>query len=133
MRLFKQLSWLIAAATALFVLQASLCALACLPAETPDSQPSQAHHDSPCHEQAPASDSSEPSTPHDDCGCESSYTAVLASPDQTSSSVHNLVVLPPHLLTAPHEAVTGKTSKLRPSETDLPPPNILLLKSTLLI
>jgi hypothetical protein len=131
--LVKRRNWLIATATALFVLQGPFCAIACLPSFAPDAQVAETHHESSCHGQAPSSKPSEPADSHDDCGCENSYTAILASPDQTFSSVQELVVLPPHFLGAPREAVVSRTTKIWPSETDLPPPNVLLLKSTLLI
>ena len=94
------------------MLQAPLCALLCLQSSSPDAQVAETHHESPCHEQAPSSKPSEPADSHDDCGCENSYTAVLASPDQTSSKVQNLVVLVPHFLGAPLERVVSRTSKV---------------------
>jgi hypothetical protein len=87
----------------------------------------------PCHEQAPTSAPPEPADTHDDCGCGDSYTAVLASADQTFSNVQSSPVLPPTALEVPLNAVFSRTTKVRLSEADLPPPDILLLKSTLLI
>lgn len=134
----KRWNRLIATAAALFVLQAPLCVLACLPSANPEAETAETHQAPSCHEQAPSSESSsstsEPVESDAECGCESAYTAVLASADPTFSlAAQNLVVVPPHAMAAPLEAVLVRTSKVRSTETDLPPPDILLLKSTLLI
>ena len=130
----KRRNRLIATLAALFVLQAPLCVLACLSGGAPDESAVAAHHDSPpCHEQAPTSEPAEPSDSHDDCGCGDSYEAVLATADQTFSNVQNSPVLPPTTHRAPVNAVFSTTTRVRLNEADLPPPDILLLKSTLLI
>jgi hypothetical protein len=122
---------LIAAVVALFGLQAPLCALACL--ELPAASPIAAHGaEPPCHEQ-----SSEPSRSdapaHADCGCERAQDALLTGGGFEASSG-----------AAPFGPVASRAC-LRlpdaarlvalpvPKATDLPPPDILLLESKLLI
>ncbi len=131
----KRRNQLIATLAAFFVLQAPLCVFACLQNAAPDESTTEAHHTSPpCHEEAPSpGSSSEPGNAHEDCGCGDSYTAVLASADQTFSTVQSSPVLPPTALEVPLNAVLSRTTKVRLREADLPPPDILLLKSTLLI
>jgi len=124
---------LIATLAALFVLQAPLCVLACLSGAVPAESSTATPGDSPCHEQAPSSNPSDPADSHDDCGCEDSYTAVLAGADRTFWNIQSAPVLPPHSLEAPLGALASRTKPVQPIETDLPPPDILLLKSTLLI
>ena len=123
----------VAAVAALFVLQAPLCALACLPSSSAMPMADTASSDSsPCHEE-PASSPSEPPSPgHDDCGCSGeSFEAVLASPDTSFTGTSIVAVVPATLTLAGYAG--GNRPFLQPGETDLPPPDILLLKSTLLI
>ena len=130
----KRRNWLIATLAALFVLQTPLCALACLPNAAADEASAEAHHGSSCHEEAPSPrPSSEPRDAHGDCGCGDSYTAVLASADQTFSNVQTSPVIATKELEVPLNAIFSRTIEVRLSEADLPPPDILLLKSTLLI
>ena len=130
----KRRNWLIAILAALFVLQTPLCVMACLPGATADDSAATTHHTvPPCHEQAPPSAPAEPSDAHEDCGCGDSYTAVLASAGLTFSNAESAATLLPTTLEVPRNAVFGRTTRARPGEVDLPPPDILLLKSTLLI
>lgn len=130
----KRRNGLIATLAALFVLQVPLCALACLPNAASAEPTTEAHHDSaPCHEQAGASAPAEPVDAHDDCGCGDSYTAVLGNVDQTFSNVQSSPVIQTKALDEPLDVVFSRTLRVRLSEADLPPPDILLLKSTLLI
>lgn len=123
-----------AAFTALFVLQAPLCALACLPSQPSAAAIEEANHGaSPCHEQAPSSTPSEPSNSHDDCGCADSYTAVLASAEQAPANLPSLTALAPNFLTQELHTSFGWAAHAQPRDASLPPPDILLLKSTLLI
>ena len=126
----RQRSWLVAAVAALFALQTPLCALGCLDFPSPTvAHTSQA--DPPCH-----SDTSHPTPPespdsHDDCGCQLEPDAVVSSGDAPISVVG--------LAQPTGEAFPGRLpSRTRfafsvPGEGDLPPPDILLLKATLLI
>jgi hypothetical protein len=130
----KRRNWLIATLAALFVLQTPLCVLACQLNAAPDEAGAEAHHASSCHEEAPSPrSSSEPRDAHGDCGCGDSYTAVLASADQTFSNVQTSPVIATKELEVPLNAIFSRTIEVRLSEADLPPPDILLLKSTLLI
>ena len=141
----KRRNWLIATLAALFVLQAPLCVLACLTNATQDESTAEALHASPppCHEQAPhtqaphtqapTSAPDKPADTHNDCGCEDSFTAVLASADKTFTNVQTSQVIATKALEDPVGAVLRSTIDVRLSEADLPPPDILLLKSTLLI
>ncbi|MCR9095708.1 MAG: hypothetical protein NXI30_15915 [bacterium] len=132
----KRRNWLIATVAAVFVLQAPLCVFACIPGSGSDAEMAAGEHEMPsCHEQAPAASDTpnQPAESHDECGCESSYSAVLVSPDQTLSNAQNIVALPPRVLATPLAQLSTRTSTVWANKTDLPPPNILLLKSTLLI
>jgi len=130
----KRRNRLIATLTALFVFQTPLCVLACLPNAAPDEASAEARHGSSCHQEASSPrTSSEPRDAHGDCGCCDSYAAVLTSADQTFSNLQSSPVFPPTTLEVPLNAVFTRTTKVRLCEADLPPPDILLLKSTLLI
>ena len=76
---------------------------------------------------------SAPTDAENDCGCDDSTAAVLANSDQTSaSSLSTLAILPVDLSNhRPRNLVLALRG--HPVEADLPPPDILLLKSTLLI
>ena len=136
----KRRNWLIATLAALFVLQAPLCVLACLTNAAQDESTAETLHASPppCHEQAPRTQTptsapDKPADTHNDCGCEHSFTAVLASADKTFANVQTSQVIATKALEDPVGAVLRSTIDVRLSEADLPPPDILLLKSTLLI
>ena len=136
----KRRNWLIATLAALFVLQAPLCVLACLTNAAQDESTAETLHASPppCHEQAPHTQTptpapNKPADTHNDCGCEDSFTAVLASADKTFANVQTSQVIATKALEDPVGAVLRSTIDVRLSEADLPPPDILLLKSTLLI
>ncbi len=129
----KRRNRLIATLAALFVLQAPLCVVACLPGESPETSTAEARQASPCHETSPSSDSNQPADSHEECGCEDSLTVVLSSADQSFSNVQNAAVVPPKGLDARLIEVLSSAIQVQPSETDLPPPDILLSKSTLLI
>ena len=136
----KRRNWLIATLAALFVLQAPLCVLACLTNAAQDESTAETLHASPppCHEQAPHTQAptpapNKPADTHNDCGCEDSFTAVLASADKTFANVQTSQVIATKALEDPVGAVLRSTIDVRLSEADLPPPDILLLKSTLLI
>ncbi|GEM_PF-2240741 len=136
----KRRNWLIATLAALFVLQTPLCVLACLTNAAQDESTAETLHASPppCHEQAPhtqtpTSAPDKPADTHNDCGCEDSFTAVLASADKTFANVQTSQAIATKALEDPVGAVLRSTIDVRLSEADLPPPDILLLKSTLLI
>ena len=136
----KRRNWLIATLAALFLLQAPLCVLACLTNAAADDSTAEALHASQpsCHEQAPHTQTptpapDKPADSHNDCACEDSFTAVLASADKTFANVQTSQVIATKALEEPFGAVFLSTIDIRLSEADLPPPDILLLKSTLLI
>lgn len=131
----KQRSWLIAIVAAVFVLQAPLCVFACIPGSTSNAEMADGQPSPSCHEPAPSSSETpdDPAESHDDCSCDASYRAILASPEQSYSNVQTVVALPPRVLDTRRVGHVTRASIVWPSETDLPPPDILLLKSTLLI
>lgn len=125
----KRHIWSVASVVALAGLQGPLCALACLEVQAPEAEV--AHHAAPpCHETEPAADAAPPVS-HDDCGCEISpedLVALSESPRNAEST---------HLASGrPLRRALDLHARWRPpvpEATDLPPPDILLLKSTLLI
>ncbi len=147
-RVVKRSNWLITTVTALFVLHAPLCTLACLDganaidktdaaytADTEqvshaDTKPSSTAGQS-CHDEGPAS--SPPGVPgsQDDCGCENAANAlVLQSSDSTTTSLQLFV---PAAMRWERTASSASWDAAVAVDLDLPPPDILLLKSTLII
>jgi hypothetical protein len=124
--------WLIATVTALFGLQAPLCALACLEGSVDSAPVASQQEERPCHEES--SDSSEPGAPaHEGCGCEIAYDALIRGQTDATSNVSGFVVLV--VKSTPSEPLATELYRARwvPTATDLPPPDILLLKSTRII
>ena len=129
-RLVKQRNWLIATATTLFVLQAPLCALACL--ERSEAATAQAHSpERPCHEEGSESTPTDSPNSHEDCGCELGHQALVPSPDAQLYAPFLAFASPGPSSEAVYSMVYFEPAA--PRATDLPPPDILLLKSTLLI
>ncbi len=120
---------LIAVVAALFALQAPLCVFACLPSSSPSAMHDMAHDEPPCHDSAPA----DPVDSHDECGCEDSYTALPKTLESGTSTGVDLVALPVAPAENPRDSSVPKPPSVRLNEADLPPPDILLLNSTLLI
>lgn len=126
----KRHNWLIAVVTALFVLQTPLCALAC--SETA-ADPT---IDVSCHEEGTRSSPAGESNSHADCGCDVSANGsanVLISQQiesQTTAPVGFSVVL----ATRSNAIISSRRQDQRIAAlADLPPPDILLRKSTLLL
>ena len=122
--------WLMATVAAIFALQAPLCALACLDSSVAAGAAAQeAEH--PCHEQSRGSTPADTPTSHEGSGCDLGCEALLVGSD-TPSNLPTLAVVTP---TASAEAFYSGliSAPAVPKEADLPPPDILLLKSTLLI
>ena len=124
----KRRIWLIATLAALFGLGAPFCALACLQSPAADSVVAGgAMH--PCHENDP--DPSPPEAPGSDSDCcEFAYDAIFFDAGTPSSittpfATHRTASWQPVSSVLLAQAVSVATS--------LPPPDILLLKSTLLI
>jgi hypothetical protein len=126
----KRSIWLIATVVTLFGLQVPLCVLACM--QGSDAESIAAHPaEPPCHEQSSDSSPSEAPSTQQECGCEYAYEALLPSVDSIANHGSSLFLL---------QGTPGQPldSRVRwacggPTSTDLPPPDILLLKSTLLI
>lgn len=117
---------------ALLVLQIPLCAFACASESPSMTTSAAASHDAPCHG---APSESEPTTPASDdeqCGCgEAAHQALLASSEKgVMGSGSAIVPSWPILLGA---SLRRATLQLEPPATDLPPPDILLRTSILLL
>ena len=126
-----------ATATAFFMLYAPLCALACLTsADSVDSVnvSSATQSNPPCHAPAPSSSPAEPAGTPETCDCEEPGGAALLSNTQnTFSNAASVAVVGPHAPPSILAPPSARVSRGHPEATDLPPPDILLLKSTLLI
>ena len=130
----KRRTWLILSLAAYFGLSTPLCTYACLfqASETQTTaSPHGSHGSHPFteeHSNAPRDD-----LPFDhECDCDELARALLAkgeTPKPTPSFAWAVPVTSPHL--APPRI--AKLSFAKPEEASLPPPDILLLKSTLLI
>ena len=135
---------LMALLAAIFGMQASLCAMACASVPEPAVQTGHsstltahavagnAAQEMPCHT-ASRTPASQPPESHDDCGCEALDPATL---NQISDAGHRLsldaAVSPrspaPALMVPVRHVAWAPNGAL-----GIPPPDILLLKSTLLI
>jgi hypothetical protein len=131
----KRPIWLIATGLALFGLQVPLCALACMQGSDAESVTAQ-QAELPCHaqnshEQSRDASPSKAPCSEEDCGCDFAYEALLPIADGFSS--HGSLVLVP--LGTPGQVFDSSVRRASavPTSSDLPPPDILLLKSTLLI
>jgi hypothetical protein len=135
----KRPIWLIATVLVLFGLQVPLCALACsqgsdaasIAADQAEPPCHKQSHKQSTHEQSGDSSPAEAPRSEGECGCEIAYEAPLPSADSVSNygSVAFLLLGTPGQ--PPHSSV-GRARGV-PTSTDLPPPDILLLKSTFLI
>lgn len=132
MSLMKQCVWITASLAALFGLQGSLCAVACLGSASAEVASRQAADELPCHAAATGSMPA-PSQPDSDPGCDCEASVVALTEDAEATTT-NLAAgsLPPRgvRMLALHGVSTG----LHPDPAArLPAPDILLLKSTLII
>lgn len=119
-----------AALAALFVLHVPFCALACLD-EAPEASPAAIEHGGhPCHETAPDPSPADAPPSHADCDCERTATALTSQPVQVATILA-------HGFSAPTPVPYARPSRVHRTaavrHTDLPPPDILLRKSTLLL
>ena len=130
MKPMRRTSWLVAIAAAFFVLQAPLCALACFEALGTDS--SEVAERS-CHDEGSDSSPASNSNSHDDCGCNFDSQPLVSQPTDSNTTTSSIEIAG----SPPSRSERIHTSRVRESETaqyaDLPPPDILLLKSTLII
>jgi hypothetical protein len=126
----KRRTWLIATVTALFVLQVPLCALACF--ELAGTGPT-AISEPPCHEGNPDSSPASESNSHDDCGCKLAPEALVSQISESNTTTASLgIFVAAKQFTELTNFDRGRTPRLE-QDADLPPPDILLLKSTLII
>jgi hypothetical protein len=121
--------WLIATAAALFVAPAPICAIACL--EAPGAQSTAASAtEHPCHdaggERAPSESPSAPEA----CGCGFAHEALVSATNVAPATP--LAIAPPSALVDALYASADWTRAV-PRDTDLPPPDLLLLESILLL
>jgi hypothetical protein len=115
---------------ALFVLQAPLCAHAC--SESAKADPSSIAEQS-CHEDGSDSSPAGQSNSHEDCECSFAAGGLVSQPIASISSPTSAEIgVSPALPLEPTCSTTGQ-ELLVAQNTDLPPPDILLLKSTLII
>ena len=103
-------NWLIAAFTAVFVLQTPLCVMACVSSQdSPAVVEAEPHSAPPCHESTPNRAASKPSEPpsetptqsHNECGCDDTYTAVFAKVSEASTNLPPPAVVTPGALADP--------------------------------
>jgi len=122
-------AWLTATVAAVFGLQMPLCAAACWDAPSPSATHAADASAPPCHGEPAAPGSlGEPSS-HDGCGCQLSRELPLPA---AGGSAPVLAIVP--TWDPPHLGVDRRDRRAPvSSETDLPPPDVLLLKSTLLL
>ncbi len=130
-------SWTISAFAVLFALQAPVCAVACLSAANDSSPrvaaPQQPVDSAPCHgSETDSQPGDPPAYPNDgDCNCETLEQAVWAKAETAA----------PPLLSVPVQVAHASGCSLQPhrlvltlpGEQQLPPRDLLLLKSTLLV
>jgi hypothetical protein len=131
-------TWLAAIFTALFVLQAPLCAAACLgaadatsggAAEAPTSPASGMEHG--CHDASPAPDPADPPSAHEDCGCDLGANALVSQANDLPTASPS-ACLPFSFDTLPCDGRPLRDLTIV-GAIDLPPPDILLLHSILII
>jgi hypothetical protein len=126
-RRVKRRTWLIATVTALFVLQVPLCALACF--ELAGTGPT-AISEHPCHEGNPDSSPASESNSHDDCDCKLAPEALVSQISESNTTASVAIFTSAKQLTELTNSARGHTPRVKLG-ADLPPPYILLLKSTL--
>ena len=120
---------LITLVTALFVTQVPFCALACF---EPSEVSSSAVQESSCHEKSSNSSPAGESNSHDDCGCDFAIQALLSQPIDSNTTTPVDFLVSGRQQLAPADSSSSRAPQVR-QHSDLPPPDILLLKSTLII
>jgi hypothetical protein len=120
---------LITLVTALFVTQVPFCALACF---QPSEVSSSAVQESSCHEKSSNSSPAGESNSHDDCGCDFAIQALLSQPIDSNTTTPVDFLVSGRQQLAPTDSSSSRAPQVK-QDTDLPPPDILLLKSTLII
>jgi hypothetical protein len=125
----KRRIWLIATVAALFGLQVPLCALACLTSPSSESVAADNSGLPPCHKHSPDSTPAEAPNSDTNC-CNFAFDAIVVD----AGSILNIAFHAEFSRTqawqlAPSTSLAYAVS----TSADLPPPDILLLKSTLII
>ena len=130
--------WLALACAALFGLRAPLCLAACIDAAAASEAVAESAAPPPCHggmaDDTPSSPDPDRAPAHE-CGCDE-FKWVVASHGTTEASKPGgtLVLEPPPVHLASFTFLAPRSSVPRvPAPQDLPPPDVLLLKTTLLI
>ncbi len=128
----KRRIWLTATTAALFTLQAPLCALACL--ESPETvSASASHHGAqPCHDDGAEPAPADRPRSHEHCGCALVIEARVVETSSCSTVSAAASITSPKVFSQPGGAIVRWAPSV-PSSTDLPPPDLLLLKSSLII
>ncbi|HIK86615.1 MAG TPA: hypothetical protein EYG08_16040 [Myxococcales bacterium] len=133
----KRRFWLILTVTILFGIEVPVCAIACLDAFDSSSEISSADssHEAPnmpCHESESRSAPTDSGESHDDCGCDFSVAGLLSdSPALDVNSSHELGTFRTRLLS--RLPIRYREVAITEFENELPPRDLLLLKSTFLI
>jgi len=123
--------WLIATMAALFGLQAPLCAFACVELSAIERDVAEAAM--PCHKQSSEARSPGDTGSKEDCSsCDQATYEALASAPELNVPALQLAVAATPTRAEPVDA-SPRVAELAAVSTDLPPPDILLLKSTLLV
>lgn len=125
----KRHIWLIAIVAALFVLQAPLCALACNESAETDSPTTS---EPPCHENPSDSSPIGESNAHEDCACAFAPETVVSQPIDFAQTMPVVIFVSRAVRLELIDSSRGQ-DPMDARDADLPPPDILLLKSTLII
>ena len=138
----KRWVWITASLAALFGLQGSLCAVACLAGPPSEALSHPPVAEMPCHGVAgsqapgpapdPASDPAKSGPgPDPSCGCEASIAALT---EDGAAIATNLTAGIPSPRVSPVRVSQQLASEVHPNTAErLPPPDILLLNSTLIV
>ena len=117
-------TWLTVSAIALFWLPGPFCVLACLE-DAQSAAPAALADEMPCHEQGP----SEPSDLGHDCDCSTASVPALLAFDAPAQMAGVVLRVPAHRAIAR----TDLLEPFVPRVERIPPPDILLQKSTLVV
>ena len=128
----KRHAWLVLSVAALFLVKAPLCTVACAEASSEPrvAQHAQnAHEAMPCHGASPAVPD-EPSRADHECDCDLVRVAKPNNAPPTAASWAAPALVEFHFAQPSHQAVSWFFASRQHS---IPPPDVLLLKSSLLI
>jgi len=127
----ERLAWLSPTLVALLGFLQPVCALACVAGDAPAATPvaEQAAH--PCHESEPAPASDPAPASHETCGCDAAQKLVRPTLD-ASAGTTTAALAAPFVVSVAGPPAPMEVARIA-LQTDLPPPDLLLRKSTLLI